>query len=48
MNQNEETLSSHQVSEEHSSSFKTLMVAVLTGLVFWASLLALLFFALTN
>lgn len=48
MNQNEETLSSHQESEEHFSSFKTLMVAVLTGVIFWAALFALLFFGLTN
>ena len=33
---------------ESSSSFKTLFIAVAIGLVFWSSLFALLFFALTS
>jgi len=33
---------------ESSSSLRTLLVAVFTGLVFWGSLFALLFFALTS
>ena len=33
---------------ESPSSLRTLFVAVATGLVFWASLFALLFFCLTS
>lgn len=33
---------------ENPSSLKTLFIAVATGLVFWSSLFALLFFCLTS
>jgi len=33
---------------DKTSSLKTLFTAVITGLVFWASLFALLFFCLTS
>jgi len=36
------------IPEESSSSLKTLALAIFTGLVFWGSLFALLFFALTS
>ena len=42
-----ERVEENEISES-SSSFKTLFIAVVTGLVFWSSLFALLFFALTS
>ena len=39
----------HETEEaEYSASKKTLLTTILTGVVFWASLFALLFFCLTS
>lgn len=48
MSQTKEIITENADSTEHSSSLKTLLVAVFTGLVFWTSLFALLFFCLTS
>jgi hypothetical protein len=48
MNPNQEILQDQTDSNENSSSLKTLAFAVITGLVFWGSLFALLFISLVS
>jgi len=48
MNQKNQAIEEAQDLTDRSGSFKTMVAAVITGLVFWSSLFALLFFCLTN
>ena len=49
MNQIQQAENSHPSDiSDNSGSFRTLLIAVFTGLVFWSSLFALLFFCLTS
>ena len=48
MNQQNQAIEETQDLTDRSGSVKTLVAAVITGLVFWSSLFALLFFCLTS
>jgi len=48
MSQQNQAIQDNQDFSDNSGSIKTLAAAVFTGLVFWSSLLALLFFCLTS
>ena len=48
MNQQNQAIEETQELPDNSGSLKTLVAAVFTGLVFWSSLFALLFFCLTS
>jgi len=48
MNQQNQAIQDGTECNDNSGSIKTLLAAVFTGLVFWSSLFALLFFCLTS
>jgi len=48
MNHQNQAIEENTEINDNSGSFKTLAAAVFTGLVFWSSLFALLFFCLTS
>jgi len=48
MSQQNQAIQDNQDFSDNSGSIKTLAASVFTGLVFWSSLFALLFFCLTS